>query len=137
MFGDSRGSSLTRTYTIERVDGITVVTCHELPSFADTQGVIDPMARERTYHLRLWDFSGVRFGWSEADVRRIAEYGKTKFPERNRIAVVAPEDLPYGVLREFEIHREQHEDAHSLVRAFRTKQEAWDWLESERTELGL
>jgi hypothetical protein len=70
-------------------------------------------------------------------VRRIAAYGKTKFPEKNRTAVVAPQDLAYGVLREFEVYREQEDDAHSLVRAFRTKPEALEWLESHRAALGL
>lgn len=46
----------------------------------DVLGVIDTLAAENSYHLRLWDFTNVLFDFTKEEIQAIARYGKTKFP---------------------------------------------------------
>ncbi len=92
--------------------------------------VIDRLAEENAYHLRLWDFSPVHFNWSMDEIRQVAEYGKARFPEENRLAIVANKDVAYGLFRAFQVFREQ--EGHSVPAVFREKNEALSWLEKQR-----
>jgi len=120
-------------HTFEYIDGITVVRFSEMPTFVDAKLIIDQLAKENSYHLRLWDFSRVKFDFTMDDIRTIAKYGKSKFLEKNFLAAVALQDVAYGTLRAFEVYRE--EEGRSSVRTFRTEQEAMDWLVSQRGHL--
>ena len=112
--------------TIKTIDGITEIHFSKAPTIGDARDVIDRLADENSYHLRLWDFSDVLFDFTMDEIREIAAYGKTKFPEPNRMALAAPQDLAYGTLRAFEVYRE--EERHSIPKVFRTKPEAMEWL---------
>ena len=126
---------MAKHYTIEQVDGITIIVFLKTPTFDEAKEVIDKLAEENSYHFRLWDFSHVLFNFTSVEIQEIALYAKSKFLEKNRIAVVAPQDLAYGILRAFEVYRRQ--DMHSIPRAFRTKQEALKWLEEQKKDLGF
>ena len=117
-------------FTIGRENGITLIRFSEAPTVADAEEVIDRLAKENSYHLRLWDFSRVLFAFTMDEIRAIAGYGKTKFSDKNFLAAVAPQDLAYGTLRAFEVYRE--EEGHSDARVFRKEQEAIEWLEAQK-----
>ncbi|CAB5090000.1 hypothetical protein D3OALGA1CA_844 [Olavius algarvensis associated proteobacterium Delta 3] len=119
--------------TIQTVDGLTTIHFSRAPTIGEAKIVIDKLADERSYHLRLWDFGDIFFNFSMDEIREIAEYGKSKFLEPNRMALVAPQDLAFGTLRAFEVYRQ--EDTHSIPRVFRAKAEAIDWLAEQRTLL--
>jgi len=119
--------------TIKQIDGITTIHFSRAPIFDEARQVIDQLAVEKIYHLRLWDFSDILFNFNMDEIRQIALYGKSKFTEPNRVAVVAPQDSAYGTLRAFEVYRQ--EETHSITRAFRTKPEAIEWLEEQRGTL--
>ncbi len=121
---------MDKNYTIEQTNNITRIVFSKAPTFDEAKEVIDKLAVNNSYHLRLWDFSNVLFDFSIDEIKDIASYGKFKFLEKNRIAVVAPQDYAYGLLRAFEVYREQ--DMFSEARVFRRKEEALQWLEEEK-----
>ena len=121
---------MAKNYTIKQVKSITIIVFSKAPTFDEAKEVIDTLAKNNSYHLRLWDFSHVLFNFTKEEIQEIALYGKSMFLEKNRIAVVAPQDLSYGILRSFEIYREQ--DMHSIPRVFRNRQEALQWLEEQK-----
>ena len=116
--------------TIKKVDGITIIHFSRAPTFSDAKLVIDKLADENVYHLRLWDFSDVLFNFTMEEIKQIARYGQLKFKQPNRMALVAPQDVAYGTLRAFDVYRQQ--GTHSISETFRTKQEAIDWLKEQR-----
>jgi hypothetical protein len=125
---------VTKNYTIKQVNGITIIAFSQPPTFDEAKEVIDKLANDNSYHLRLWDFSNAVFNFTMDEIKSIAVYGKSKFLEKNRLALVAPQDLAYGLLRAFEVYREQ--DAHfSVPRVFRNRQEAMEWLEEQKKVL--
>ena len=126
---------MAKNYTIEQVNGITIIVFSKAPTIDEAKEVIDTLSEDNSYHLRLWDFSNVLFDFTSEEIQEIALYGKSKFLETNRIAVVAPQDLAFGILRAFEVYREQ--DMHSIPRVFRNKQEALRWLEKQKIVLGV
>ena len=121
--------------TIEQVDGITTIEFSRVATRDDARAVIDRLAEKNLYRLRLWDFSKFPFKFTMDEVRELAKYGQLKFLQRNRLAVVAPLDANYGMMRALEVYREQ--GALSIPRVFRRKQDAMDWLEREKASLNL
>lgn len=111
-------------------NGITSIQFGIAPSYQEVRRVIDELADKYPYEYRLWDFSNVQFDFSMDEIRKIAEYGKKKFRNSNRIALVAPDDLAFGELRAFEVYRE--ELGHAEARVFRTVEEATGWIEEQR-----
>ena len=85
-----------------------------------------------TAHV-LWDMSSAEVEHVTADILRrfigkAAELGARR--PGGRTAVVAPEDLQFGLARMSEVFTEL-ESAPYLFRAFRSRQEALAWLESD------
>jgi uncharacterized protein (DUF169 family) len=63
------------------------------------------------------------------EIINIAEYGKSIFIKPSRIAIVAPQDLAYGLSRMFGVYRDQ--ESHSSAGVFRNKKEAMEWLKKQ------
>jgi len=127
---------VTETYTIGAVkNGITTIVFSEDPTFDVCKAVIDELAATKSYHFRLWDFSEVLFTFSMDEIKAIARYGKARFLDKNRLAAVAPQDVAYGMLRAFEVYRD--EDAHSVARVFRKEEEARAWLKEQQVSSGF
>ncbi len=124
---------MTKNYTIRQVNNITIIVFTKAPTLDEAKEVIDELAEKNSYHLRLWDFSNILFNFTIEEIQEIALYGQSKFVEKNRIATVAPQDLAYGILRSFQVYRQ--EDTHSVVRVFRKQHEAMKWLEEQKKEL--
>jgi len=87
-------------------------------------------AKTEIDQMRQWYFDNIPDFKPEIgfEIQDIAEYGKLKFVESSKMAVIAPKDLAYGILRAFEVYREQE---NAKARVFCTKQEATEWLESQ------
>ena len=112
-------------YSIQYIEGITVVSFNSKPNYQDTRDVIDDISENYSYKKRLWDLTGANFNFDMEEIKAISEYGKSKFIKENKIAVVAPNDLAFAEMRAFIVYREE-EHTESMV--FRTKLEAIDWL---------
>lgn len=118
---------------INATDGITTIIFSNSPTINELRGVVDKLAADSSYHFRLWDFSHVLFNLSMNEIKQIAAYGKSKFDEKNRLVLVAPQDLAFGMLRAFMVYRE--EGSHSDLMVFRTNSEAISWLKAEKKRL--
>jgi len=46
----------------------------------------------------------------------------------SKFAIVAPQALPFGLGRMYEMYREMNEHSTKQVRVFRTRQKAVEWL---------
>jgi hypothetical protein len=115
-------------YTIRSEDGILQVTYLEPPlpevilsSFHETVTNHPDSAR------RLFDLScGVEAEFDREQIRRIAQTARElPKPESLRVAIVASDDLVYGLSRMYEAFRE---DPHTELRVFRSKADAAVWL---------
>ncbi|MFC1813927.1 hypothetical protein ACFL03_14680 [Thermodesulfobacteriota bacterium] len=115
-------------YLIESKDGITTVRFSIDPGLDDICNAIDDVAENYLSELRLWDLSN-GFSLTDAHLQKLAEYGKSKFLIPSKAAVVAPQDLAFGVARVHDVYRE---DEFLEQRVFRTEQEARAWLISQK-----
>jgi hypothetical protein len=81
----------------------------------------------------LIDISGAELDTSAADIRRVRDQIEPHQDERGdcRLAVVAPTDINYGLVRMFEAWSS---DLKMRTRAFRTREEAVAWLAEEPVE---
>ncbi len=82
--------------------------------------------------LLLWDMSQADVSQITSDIlqkfaKKSAELGVSR--QGDRIAVIAPEDLQYGFARMSESFSEMESAPYSF-RAFRTREEALQWLKS-------
>ena len=117
---------MTQVHSIELEDGIPCVRFSRRPTYDECRATVDDLADNYPYERRLWDMSVVDFDLTQDEIRAIADHGKLRFLRPNRAAFVAPQDLTFGLLRAFEVYRE--EEGHATARAFRTRPEALEWL---------
>ena len=115
-------------YRIESQDGITTIRFPTTPELDDIRRAIDDVVENYLSGLRIWDFSN-GFSLTDAELKQLAEYGKSKFSIPSKVAVIALNDLAYGVARVHDVYRE---DGFCDQRIFRTEQEARAWLLSQR-----
>ena len=118
---------MMRNYSIEIIDGVATVCFFEMPNVDDLRRAVDEVVEIGRHDLRLWDLSLSGVDLTSAQLKEIADYSKSKFSVPSRMAIVAPQDLAFGLSRMFEIYREQQQIA---VRVFRTRTEALAWLKN-------
>ena len=119
---------MAKTHLITYIDGITKIKFLVSPNLELCKSIIDEIVENYPYEKRLWDLSEIKFDFSTSEIQTIAEYGKGKFTNPNRLAVFALDDLAFGEMRQFEVYRE--EEGKALPRVFRNEQDAIDWLNS-------
>lgn len=74
----------------------------------------------------LWDLREATFDLSSDDVRTFAEFGKRESPFAGlRMAFVVTRDLEYGLVRMFEVFRE---NSRTQTAVFRDRAQAVEWL---------
>ena len=122
---------MAETYTINVTEGVTIVRFSSEPGFHDIKSAIDDVAAMEPNNLRLWDFSVSGFNLSAAELSELAGYGKSKTFTPLRVAIVAPDDLAFGLSRMFKVYRENGLSEH---RIFRTPEEAWAWLMEDESQ---
>ena len=117
---------MSKSYTIKYVSDITKVEFFKTPSYSEIKFVIDEIADNFPYKKRLWNFTDTKFSFSDNNLKAIADYGKSKFPNPNKIAIVAPDNIAYDEMKAFQAYRSQ--EKHSEARIFKTEHEAIEWL---------
>ena len=115
---------VTTDYSIERDENITTIRLHRELTLDEVLDVVDQVAQSDVSNRRLWDLTR-NFVFTSAEIAQIAERGKTHWPSASRVAYVAADDLSFGLLRMFEVYREQE---NYETRVFREEQGARDWL---------
>ena len=117
---------MTKKYSIESTAGVTIVRFSKMPEFEDLCDAIDDVTENYPSELRLWDLSS-GLNLTNSQIEQLAKYGKSKFRIPSKVAIVAPTDLAYGLLRMYDVYRQ---DELAEVMVFRTEQEARVWLNS-------
>ena len=117
---------MAKKYLIEHVNGITQIQFYIKPTYSDAQAVIDDITDNFPYEKRLWDFSKISFDFTIDEIKAIAKYGKSKFINPNKLAIVAPDNWAYIELHIFQAYRRQKDL--SETRVFRTERDALKWL---------
>ena len=114
-------------YSIEHSDGVTTIRLSRNLELDDIFEVIDEVAAKDQCNRRLWDLTA-GFDFTNQQIEEIANRGKLRWPNASRVAYVASNDLAFGLLRMFEVFREQD---HYKTGVFRDEQEALRWLKTE------
>lgn len=117
---------MANNHTITRERGVTIVRFESAPTFAQVRAAFDELAQlEGGDPLRLWDLTcGVRF--SHHEVTSLARAGsRGPQPARSRVAIIADDDLSFGLSRMYGAYRVDTDVEH---RVFRTEEEGMAWL---------
>ena len=117
-------------HSIEIKDGITHVSFHGTPDLQDFFDAVDEVLQHGHVRLRLWDLAnGMELPTEK--IRKLAEYAKLRFSAVHaKVAIVAPDDLSFGLTRVYDVYRE---DSNVEQMIFRNKEQAISWLKEMRT----
>ena len=121
---------MDKKYRIEVRDGITIVRFHAMPGVDDLLRAIDDAFEADETGRRLWVLEKGMDLSSDA-MRTVAQYANAKWDTTSKSAVVAPQDLTFGLAR---IHEAYRDRARHENRVFRDEAEAVAWLEEPFTE---
>lgn len=122
---------MTKMYELDVQHGIVRVKFTRSPQVEDFCRALDEVVGLESNQFRLWDFScGVN--WSSRELEEIAAYAKivVRTPA-SKIAIIAPDDLTYGLFRVHEVFRA---DEYSEQTVFRSDGEAVDWLRQQMAD---
>ena len=108
----------------DKTNGITTIQFSKQPSIDELFNALDDV--ERT-NLRLWDFSGEGVDLTGNQLLQLYEYSKSKLLRPSKAAILATNDLTFGLSRMMGVYRDKEQ---SETKVFRTKQEALEWLQS-------
>ena len=112
------------TYRIEIKDGIVEVRFIENPDAQAICDSLDDAAQIDPNNLRLWDFThGANL--TGQDIEKVAAHARIKKMQSGKVAIVAPQDLTFGLFRMYEVHRKEERIQLSV---FRSIKEAREWL---------
>ena len=115
---------MAKKYIIEIIDGIVEVRFTEDPEAQDICDSLDDAAQVSPNNLRLWDYTcGANL--TGHDIEQVAEHARTIQIQSGRVAIVAPQDLTFGLFRMYEVHRKEERIQLSV---FRSIEEAREWL---------
>ena len=93
-------------YSVDEVDGITVVRVERRLSLDEFLEVIDRVGSAYDSRRRLWLLADT-FDLTAGEIEKLADRGRRVWPSPSRVAYVASNDLGYGLLRSFEVYREE------------------------------
>lgn len=111
-------------YTITSFDDLAIVRLRRDLSLDEMLELVDIVAAACPGNRRLWDLSR-HLKLSNEDIRLVAEHGKKAWPGPARVALLATDDLSFGLLRVFEAFRSS--DGYE-IRVFRDEEKALAWL---------
>ena len=117
---------MSKKYSIEITDDIVWTTFNSSSNISDIKNAIDEVSLLEYSYLKLWDFTP-GFDLENSEVIELAEYAKRKILGPLRSAMVSPTDVVFGLIRMYEVHRENDQQD---TRAFRNIEEAVEWLKS-------
>ena len=116
---------MEKKYSIDIIDEVTIIRFGEEPDMIDIRNSIDDVAALKQKALRLWNFSKGSLNLTSTQIQELADYAKTKFSPPSRVAIVATEDLAFGLSRMYEAFRAQEMVD---IEIFRNEQDAHNWL---------
>lgn len=121
---------MDKKYHIETIDGIITVRFLQEPEAIDICKSLDDAAGNSPGNLRLWDFT-IGSNLPDDDIQIVAHHAKSIRMPAGKVAIVAPQDLTFGIFRVYAAHRDEQRVKLSV---FRSEQEARDWLNEEQVD---
>ena len=115
---------MSEAFALERRRGVTTIRISRHLELAEFLDVVDEVAALGTDDRRLWDLR-VCLNYPANEMRIIAARARRHWPGHGRVAYVASGELSYGLMRMFQVFREE-EGYQSRV--FRDAQDAEVWL---------
>lgn len=80
------------------------------------------------FDRRLWDIRGLTPTPTATELKRLAQLARDIASQPRRIALVATEDLYFGLLRMYSVYRE---DGEVSLHIDRDREQALQWLEAQ------
>ena len=121
---------MKHTFHIETLGNLLVIRFTSVCTVESLTMAIDSIASYPGHYSRLWDFS-TGIDLPNQQLKEIAHYVRKKLDYPARVAVVAPADLTFGLMRMYEVYRE---DKGLEFRVFREEASALTWLRSTPAE---
>ena len=112
------------TYIITSEDEVTVVRFLSDPTVEELRQIIQE-SENFDSELELWDFRACTFEFTSEQIQGLAALAKSKQRYPLRTAMVADQDLSYGMSRVYSAYRRQ---AGSETNVFRDEDGARSWL---------
>lgn len=97
---------MSSNFVVEEQDGITTIRLARQLSLEELLRVLDDVTKLGTSNRRIWDATR-HFNFTADEVRSIANHGRILWPSAARVGYVAEDDLTFGLVRMFEVFREQ------------------------------
>lgn len=116
---------MTKNYEIDTNNGITRLRFSVTAKKHDVIQAIDDLVDNYPCDLRLWDISKGGMSISATELREISNYGKSKFKNPSKLAIVAPKETDFTGSLLFEIYRR---DEYTEQKVFRNERDATAWL---------
>ena len=111
--------------TVRTANGILYIEFSSRPSLEEIKDALGAVWEADESRLRLWHFKdGLEFAPEE--IRAIADFAQSRQTNPERVAIVSPQNLGYGILRMFNVYRGEDETA---VKIFRTEGDAYRFLQ--------
>ncbi|MCF8070725.1 MAG: hypothetical protein K9L30_19260 [Desulfobacterales bacterium] len=118
---------MDRCYSIERNNDIIQICFFKKPNKSELKEAMNDVLAQGDCLLRLWELKkGIVIDNSQ--IEEIAQYGEEIWPVPSKAAIVAPDDLSFGLSRVHDVYRDQNK---RKTMVFRTKQEAIKWLKED------
>ncbi len=119
-------------HSISREDFIVCIRFDLPPTKQEVMGINRQLVAMKDVGYRMWVIPPA-FDLSQKEIREIAHDGNQLGFPPSRVAMVASDDLPYGLLRMVDVYRENPD---LKTRVFRSEPDAVQWLTEERDQQG-
>jgi hypothetical protein len=117
------------TYSVDsKESGFYHVKFQSPLSFEEILSAIEESEGFVNTERELWDLSGTDFNLSSDQLSIFAARTRRKTNKPQKTAIVALEDLAYGLARIYSVHREEQQ---TEVNVFKSEEEAIRWLFNE------
>ena len=120
------GQLTENDFVIETSEGITAIRVGRLLNLSEYLELVDVVAESGPERRRLWELTDC-FALEPEEIEMIASRGRVHWTAAARVAYVAADDVSFGLLRMFEVYREQDD---YQTKVFREEKSALAWLTS-------
>lgn len=117
---------MNSNFSIQKLDNLTIVRLLDDLNLTQILAVIDEVALQDDGNHRIWDLTKC-FSFTSEQIRQIAEHAKRKWTQPSKVAYIATDDLAFGLLRMFEIYRDDGSGQFQTM-VFRNEADALAWF---------
>lgn len=123
---------MSKIYSITQNGDITEISYNRPPEAQDLLDATMEHATPDVSRKRLWGMS-CGYNVSSEELQKIAAAGRTiEMPDKSKVAILAPDDLSFGITRIYSVFRKDPRSQHQV---FRKREEAIAWLNEPFDEI--